>query len=158
LMRFRSVKLHDIRLNHFDSLGGKAGLGVHQQQDDLYTGGRAHPQRSGLVKRYMSRAFFEMDKAYMRGASFGRRIDAGFVFQATDFDLRLHGALIAERLVPVMLNLRNLGRFYARVLRYNVPMMARAASSGLSALVMGRPITKMLAPSSRASRGVTVRF
>ena len=40
----------------------------------------------------------------MRGASFGRSIDACFVFQATDFDLRLHGALIAERLVPVMLN------------------------------------------------------
>jgi hypothetical protein len=31
-----------------------------------------------------------MDKADMRGASFGRCIDAGFVFQATDFDLRLH--------------------------------------------------------------------
>jgi hypothetical protein len=54
-----------------------------------------------------------------------------------------------------MLNLLNRG---AHVLRYNVPMMARAASSGLSALVMGRPITKMLAPSSRAWRGVTVRF
>jgi hypothetical protein len=31
-----------------------------------------------------------MDKAIMRGASFGRSINAGFVFQATDFDLRLH--------------------------------------------------------------------
>ena len=86
----------------------------------------------------------------MCGASFGRSINACFVFQATDFDLRLHGALIAERLAPVMLNLRNLGSFYARVVLYNVPIMARAASSGLSALVMGRPITNMLAPSSRA--------
>ncbi len=53
-----------------------------------------------------------------------------------------------------MLNLLNRG---AHVLRYNVPMMARAASSGLSALVMGRPITKMLAPSSRAWRGFNAR-
>jgi hypothetical protein len=89
-MRFRSVKLHDIGFDHFDSLGGKTGLGIYEQQDDLYTGGRAHPQRGGLVKRHMSRAFFEMDKANMRGASFCRCIDAGFVFQATDFDLRLH--------------------------------------------------------------------
>jgi hypothetical protein len=45
----------------------------------------------------------------MRGASFCRGINACFVFQATDFDLRLHRALIAERLAPVMLNLLNLG-------------------------------------------------
>ena len=103
-MRLRSVKLHDIGFDHFDSLGSKARLGIYEQQDDLYICGRAHPQRGGLVKRDMSRAFFEMDKSNMRGASFGRSIDACFVFQATDFDLRLHGALIAERLVPVMLN------------------------------------------------------
>jgi hypothetical protein len=45
-----------------------------------------------LVKRDMSRAFFEMDKADMRGASFCCRINACLVFQATDFDLRLHGS------------------------------------------------------------------
>jgi len=43
-----------------------------------------------LVKRHMSRAFFEMDKADMRGASFCRSINACLVFQATDFDLRVH--------------------------------------------------------------------
>jgi hypothetical protein len=31
-----------------------------------------------------------MDKANMRGASFGRSIYACFVLQATDFDLLLH--------------------------------------------------------------------
>jgi hypothetical protein len=77
-------------LDHFDSLGGKAGLGVHHQQDNLNTGGRTQPQRSGLVKRDVARAFFEMDKANMRGASFGRSIYACFVLQATDFDLLLH--------------------------------------------------------------------
>jgi hypothetical protein len=91
-MRFRSVKLHDIGLNHFDCLGSAARLGIYEQQDDLYTGGRAHPQCGGLVKRDMSRAFFEMDKSNMRGASFCCRINACLVFQATDFDLRLHGS------------------------------------------------------------------
>jgi hypothetical protein len=103
------VKLHDIGFDHFDSLGSISGLGIYEQQDDLYTGGGAHPQRGGLVKRDMARAFFEMDQANMRGASFCRGINACFVFQATDFDLRLHRALIAERLAPVMLNLLNLG-------------------------------------------------
>lgn len=41
---------------------------------------------------------------------------------------------------------------------YNVPTIARAASSGLSAPVIGLPITSTDAPSSRACRGVTVRF
>jgi hypothetical protein len=41
---------------------------------------------------------------------------------------------------------------------YNVPTIARAATSGSSALVIGRPTTSTEAPSSRACLGVTARF
>lgn len=41
---------------------------------------------------------------------------------------------------------------------HRVAAIARAAAPGSSALVIGRPTTRMEAPLSRASRGVTTRF
>lgn len=40
----------------------------------------------------------------------------------------------------------------------SVASIARAAATGSSARLIGRPMTRTLAPASRAERGVTTRF
>ena len=87
--RFGAMKLNDIGAHHVQRLVGQFGVGVDEQKHNLEAGRRAHPQRGRQFKADMARAFFEMDKADMRCACFGRGVDGGFVRKPADFDLGL---------------------------------------------------------------------
>ena len=87
-------------------------------------------QSRHLFQADMARAFGKKDKADMACAGFYRRIHCLFRTETTNFD-RAHDKEAA---------------------------ISAAARAGSGAEVIGRPMTKMLAPAANASLGVMMRF